>query len=473
MRDLDIRISPFQFIQLLKCDLYCSVNQHAKAYVEAIISADDEDAYVEMALEEIVAEISCTDDAGEDVTLLKGLVTDLSIDSRNGLKQMNLTIRSATVLMDLVEYTRTYQNPGFTMSNILDSIGYYPDYNYVMSVGTSAPVEDMIVQYKETDWEFIKRMASRYNSVVLPDYVNGKPWFHFGLPAAKKPHEINDVFYQMHKDVYEFEDKASNRVAAVQEKDAIYYRIEDREIYRLGDAVAFKGRELRVYSIESHLEGQELVHHYVLKTEAGFGIKQQFNEKMIGASLEGYVINVANDLVQVQLNVDTVLNQSGARWLAFSTVYSSPDGSGWYAMPELGDCIRLYLPTEHENEAYVVSSVNLQATDGVSRTDPSRKSIKNINGKEILLTATQIILTNNQADQGNDVTVILDDAEGIHIRCDKDITITSKETVSIQSKESDLGISAQNQVEISDGNGGKIELNEIGLALKGKDVQVQ
>ena len=121
----------------------------------------------------------------------------------------------------------------------------------------------------------------------------------------------------------------------------------------------------------------------------------------------------------------------------------------------------------------MVSSVNLQATDGVSRTDPSRKSIKNINGKEILLTATQIILTNNQADQGNDVTVILDDAEGIHIRCDKDITITSKETVSIQSKESDLGISAQNQVEISDGNGGKIELNEIGLALKGKDVQVQ
>ena len=28
-------------------------------------------------------------------------------------------------------------------------------------------------------------------------------------------------------------------------------------------------------------------------------------------------------------------------------------------------------------------------------------------------------------------------------------------------------------VEISDGNGGKIELNEIGLALKGKEVQVQ
>lgn len=36
-----------------------------------------------------------------------------------------------------------------------------------------------------------------------------------------------------------------------------------------------------------------------------------------------------------------------------------------------------------------------------------------------------------------------------------------------------MGISAQNQVEISDGNGGKIELNEIGLALKGKEVQVQ
>ena len=46
----------------------------------------------------------------------------------------------------------------------------------------------------------------------------------------------------------------------------------------------------------------------------------------------------------------------GARWFPYATVYSSGDGTGWYCMPEIGDKIRLYFPTEKEQDAYVISA---------------------------------------------------------------------------------------------------------------------
>ena len=81
---------------------------------------------------------------------------------------------------------------------------------------------------------------------------------------------------------------------------------------------------------------------------------------MIGASLDSTVTEVRGDVVRVSLRTDA---KSGAgKWFSFSTVYSSPDGSGWYCMPEPGDEIRLYFPTEQEKHGYVISAVHLPVT---------------------------------------------------------------------------------------------------------------
>ena len=36
----------------------------------------------------------------------------------------------------------------------------------------------------------------------------------------------------------------------------------------------------------------------------------------------------------------------GTRVFPYATVYSTPDGTGWYCMPEIGDAVRLYFPCE-------------------------------------------------------------------------------------------------------------------------------
>ena len=64
-------------------------------------------------------------------------------------------------------------------------------------------------------------------------------------------------------------------------------------------------------------------------------------------------------MVKINLEIDGNQDEGTARWFPYSTVYSSPDGTGWYCMPEVGDAIRLYFPDNEEKNAYAISSVNL------------------------------------------------------------------------------------------------------------------
>ena len=109
---------------------------------------------------------------------------------------------------------------------------------------------------------------------------------------------------------------------------------------------------------------------------------------------------VRADVVRVSLRTDA--RKETGKWFSFSTVYSSPDGSGWYCMPEPGDEIRLYFPTEQEKHGYVISAVHLpvkhrigtvaaafstesdtvnnpgnrkEKNPGASRSDPTHKTI--------------------------------------------------------------------------------------------------
>lgn len=99
---------------------------------------------------------------------------------------------------------------------------------------------------------------------------------------------------------------------------------------------------------------------YYLKTPAGNKVPRFYNHKATGASMNGNIIGVQADVVMVRLSSDENAGGAGTRWLNYSTVYSSPGGSGWYCMPEPGDTIRLYFPSADESDGYVASSTHLE-----------------------------------------------------------------------------------------------------------------
>ena len=192
------------------------------------------------------------------------------------------------------------------------------------------------------------------------------------------------------------------------------------------------------------LDGRELVHHYKLRSKAALQTIKQFNERMIGASLEANISGVSKDTVQVNIAADGI--QSNRKWFLYSTVYSSPDGTGWYCMPEEGDSVRLYLPNEKEKDGYIISAVHVPA-DGEARSTPDNKSLKSKYDKEVLFTPTLLRVTNN-----NGMTVEISDEEGITIRSNKAITLEATEGVQIASLEQSVELVAPESINLKQGS---------------------
>ncbi len=189
-----------------------------------------------------------------------------------------------------------------------------------------------------------------------------------------------------------------------------------------------------------------MYHTYYLKSENGAQLPKAYNFRSVGASLSASVVAVEKDRVQIAIDRDENQENAGANWYPYSTVYSTPDGTGWYCMPEPGDAVRFYLPGCDESEAYVISSTHLQSSASDERVNPDCKSIMNTHGKEILFTPDSLTLTNNAG-----MSIELLDNEGIRILSNKAIHIKSDELIDISSVNSTLKVIAPKSIQLLQG----------------------
>ncbi|WP_308167970.1 hypothetical protein [Clostridium estertheticum] len=161
---------------------------------------------------------------------------------------------------------------------------------------------------------------------------------------------------------------------------------------------------------------------YILRDNKGIKVRRDYNNKVVGISLKGNVLDTKNDTVKINLEIDGNQDIGKARWFSYSTVYSSPDGTGWYCMPEVGDVIRLYFRDNEEKNAYAISSANLKSSNSEKRSDPAVKSIGTKYGKQVVMKPGAVEIIGN----GNLLMRLTDDG-GIEINSDKKIVLDAKE----------------------------------------------
>ena len=441
MRDYSLRLSPFHTLDTLSCHIKKCVNDHMRFEFCGLIQPEDEENFLNTGMEDIAVELSMVGEDGSEYLLCCGVARDIQIQREGDLRRLSVEAVSGTYYEDLVKYVRVFQDSSSTYDAVLKhNEKNYQDAGHSMMIGNGSTIGDLVVQYRETDWEFARRMASHFNSVVVPAYRTKGIHYYFGFPDGKQNIELSKHTYTIRKDAGDYLTKTKNQVLSLIEADALCLEVESRDVYEIGDSFPFQGQTYYIYEIESVLDGRELVHHYKLRSKAALQTIKQFNERMIGASLEANISGVSKDTVQVNIAADGI--QSNRKWFLYSTVYSSPDGTGWYCMPEEGDSVRLYLPNEKEKDGYIISAVHVPA-DGEARSTPDNKSLKSKYGKEVLFTPSLLRLTNNKG-----MTVEILDDEGIVISSDKAVKIEATEGVQITSLEQSVEIAAPESIEL-------------------------
>lgn len=471
MKIVKIEADAFEFTHVLDFTFQKSINEHAVATLSGYIPNEKEAQYVASALEEMKVTIAGFDQDGNEEIILCGILEDLKIENQNGLKKLTITVASFTKLMDLKEKRHTFQNAQMTYQELVSHIiSQYQSAGFVMSIANS-PLSKLAVQYKETDWAFLIRLCSHHKQVIVPfTKKQDGPRFYFGTPQKQSSQNLEPISYELRKRVGNFLYKGENKVDSLSENDEITYFVKEREFRDIGEPIWFHGKNLLVYDVSATWEGSELVCSTILKTAAGFQVPKRYNEKMIGASLDGKVINVENDMVKVHLASDEEQELTSAKWFDYSTVYSSPDGTGWYAMPEIGDEIRLYFPTEKEKHAYVVSAVHVdesQSAPSNYRTNPDDKSLRTKWGKEILLQPSAIVIRN-----ADNMEIVIDDESGISITCGKKIEIQADESIGITSLSDTIDIIGSKKVTLKQ-SGAYVELSDGQILTNAAQVRME
>ena len=169
--------------------------------------------------------------------------------------------------------------------------------------------------------------------------------------------------------------------------------------------------------------------------------------------------------MQVKLIGDENTQQDINIWYPYATVYSTPDGTGWYCMPELGDRVRLVIPQQQEREAFVVSSVHVE-TNSADRSNPSHKSFKSKYQKEVRFTPDSIVITNNKGTR-----IELTDREGIHIVSGHSIMLEAAEDILLNSDTGSMIIAGDASVNLRQ-KGTSIQLDKE-ISFIGGNLKIQ
>ncbi len=457
MREVRIITVPFEFISIQAVECLKRLNEHGVIMVKGIVSQENAEEYQILALDETWVTVKLIDENGGEQIFFNGILTEMHIEKEGRVDTLTFTAKTGSYLLDSACHIRTYQKESYTYNQILRDCLSPDSGEYIILDKQGETVGNFFVQYKESDWEFIKRLAAYAKTVLIPEDVVAGRKVYFGYRSLAQTESIETDSYKIIQDYGDYK-KRKAEMPDIAKEDTLVYEISSREIYGLGNPVIFKGRELVIGKIASRLIGHELIHTYTLHSKSWGYRGVNTNAKIAGISLKANVTGVDKTKVSVQIAEDENEGNSGHRWFDFATVYSSPDGTGWYCMPEIGDKVRVIFPDNCEKNAYVASCIHV--TDA-SRTDPNQKSWKNKQQKEILFTQDTLIMRNNQG-----MSVEISDNEGIKIVSNKKIILQADDDIFINS-EAGMQMSASDNLLLSQG-GACIQMNDSIVIAGGK-----
>ena len=460
MREDRLIVHPFEQLKIEHYQSVEEVNEHAYIRVSGQIPFKKKDEYMHKGKNDSWVRVIAVAHKKE-YTLSYGIVENIRMEIKNGTCRMELVLRSGTVQMDWRERMRSFQSGSLTYRDILDICNHDYEADGIISVDKGTAIKQFIMQYQETDWNFIKRLASIKQTLIIADSSVQASRYYFGLPDRENTIKGDNIEYDICYDIQEYWLK-KGRNLELSPDDTRTYIWTSRDIYHLGDWGLVHNRQLVVWKIVTEMKGGVLYHTYYMRTKSGFKVPITYHTKKSGASLFGVVRNVSEEKVQIEILGDENKDRTGMRWFPYATVYSSGDGTGWYCMPEIGDKIRLYFPTEKEQDAYVISAYH--EGNGELRTNPQCKFWRNREGKEIQLAPGRILLTNN-----NGTYIELSDSNGVEIVSGGSVVLSAGGALRISSASSGIELSAPNKVKLKQGDtemslGG--DLNMSGAQIK-------
>ena len=359
---------------------------------------------------------------GEERAIYSGIVQRAQSQEENGYRQLRLELGSGSLLMDMEKEKRTFQDISMTYGQVITRIAseagmmaVYPRLLDETAIGFP------VIQYRETDWEFIRRLASRFGMAVYPETTLGGGKLTVDLPQTGNAGELRCLSYTARIDRKFYQ--AGGEQEGRSREQYRTYEVRSRELRRVGDAVTWDGKHLFVCARKAELRDGMLEFVYILSGREWTWQKRLGNPKISGMSLLGTVEGCSGETVRLLLDID----RGRPAQLSYPWTWVPATGNLMYLMPQVGTRVSLYFKGEEETDAIAVNCI--RSGDGCAQADYRDKSLTTEHGMQLRL---------NQGDMGIvslKEKLLLDDMEGIRIAGSGSLHILAAGEVKIAASE--------------------------------------
>ena len=195
-----LTIEPYKVEKILDIQIQHKINEHSTLYIRALLSDDVKDNYIKECTQGSKVGLKLRNSGKNDV-LFYGMVKDIELEVVQGSYYMKLYAVSYSYLLDVEKKNRSFQNKQKTYVSLENEI--METYSKAMISDVASRKKELgkfIVQYQETDWEFLKRLASHFHTGLVNDVHIDKVKCYFGIPN-NATHTINSFNYSIKKDL--------------------------------------------------------------------------------------------------------------------------------------------------------------------------------------------------------------------------------------------------------------------------------
>ena len=460
----DLFLSTMEVAYFIDVKIKQYPGKHASLYVKAVLDSDMDENDFHGISDNVSLQYWKDEEAH---VLFYGVIDDLFLDRDGEGKILVLTAWDATMQMDIQRKKRIFQNPEMGVHQLVSEVmKTYIGSDYKIHV-PDVPIGQLVVQYEETDWEFLKRFLSKYNEMLYSDTTFPDIRFEAGLSPHPEAYCWDALPFVLSQDLDKFVELKVNGMDQLTGSQNTMFEVASYDVVTIGSQVIYKGSPWFVESTERIMENGLLKSVYRLRQREGLKVLPYFNQNITGVSMDGTISGVQRDRVQVEMEIEAGDGGSERYWFPFSTVAASSDGSGWYCMPEAGESVRVYFPTDDEKEAYVVTAIKSHEPDAGNPNDPmgnpNVRNIETAQGNQVQFTEEGVVIA---AGEGKGSILIKKSGE-IVLDALLDIRISAVENLNIAAM-NELTIKSQDSIRIASSAGGDVEIQKGTVTLHGK-----
>ena len=160
---------------------------------------------------------------------------------------------------DRVKKSRSFQNGALTYMEVVQRVlSGYGQSGVTDHATGGACIPEFLLQYEESDWVFLRRLASHFGTYLLADATDACGKVYFGIPEISYGTVLDRQDYTMEKDMLHYARVLEKE--GVLSQEASCWNVMVRFFLRMGETLTFNGFEAVVTAMRLHTEKGELVY---------------------------------------------------------------------------------------------------------------------------------------------------------------------------------------------------------------------